>query len=82
MVWNRSTNGRRRSSLVYKSSLQLEILEIRALPASIYPVQAIGSNVTLDQAQSLGDLTVAGQARVQGTIGDGSGTDGQVNWYS
>jgi hypothetical protein len=67
---------------VYKSSLQLEILEIRALPASIYPVQAIGSNVTLDQAQSLGDLTVAGQARVQGTIGDGSGTDGQVNWYS
>src|SRR5260370_30929352 len=79
---SRGRNGLFSSSS--KRDLLLELLESRTLPAMISspnlvdPVPALGTNLTLDQSQSLGDLTTAGQLRVQGTIGDVSGTNGQV----
>jgi hypothetical protein len=83
------TRGRNRlAGLFGRRDLLLETLETRNLPAVISspmlvePVAALGTNLTLDQAQGLGDLSVAGQLRIQGTIGDGTGANGQVNWYS
>ncbi|HLJ95345.1 MAG TPA: Ig-like domain-containing protein, partial [Gemmataceae bacterium] len=37
---------------------------------------------TLDQAQSLGDLSVAPRAEAVGTIGDGAAGPADVDWYS
>jgi hypothetical protein len=73
-----------RPLLGWKQPLRVELLETRTVPSASWPglsnpVAALGSNSTLDQAQSLGDLSAVTQLGVVGAIASGSA---QVDWYT
>src|SRR5436305_13379097 len=63
--------------------LDLEALETRTLPAA-FPaallVADVEPNDTLDVAQSLGDITIAGHVAITGTIG-GKLSGADVDWF-
>src|SRR5437879_638263 len=74
----------RRSLLVCKYPLHVELLETRTVPSAVSwpglsnPIASVGAN-TLDQAQNLGDLSANPQLSVVGKI---AGASAQVDWYT
>jgi len=53
-----------------------------AWPGLLNAVMEVQPNGTLDQAQTLGDLTLAQQLQVVGKIGNGPAGAADVDWYS
>ncbi len=79
--WGKSRTYARATARLY-----IEQLEQRMLPAGwpglTNPIVEVEPNDTLDQAQSLGDLTLSGKGQVVGTIGSGATGAADVDWYS